>query len=188
MKLFVSHSKTDSPWQVIVPDSVCQNPPAVGEYFSVEVSKGTEAPKKLQACYLADGRSLLIGNDVVRVSSNVVVKKCDNFRMSLSGEGKALLPYSVTSKIVRPVEPKKTAASMGGGDLKSPMTGKIISVLAADGAVIKEGETLLIIEAMKMENRILAECTGTVKGIRVEPGKTVSTGDLLLTLIPQEQA
>ena len=47
---------------------------------------------------------------------------------------------------------------------------------------VAEGETLLVLEAMKMENAIAAERAGTVKEVRVEPGQTVSAGDTLVTI------
>ena len=81
------------------------------------------------------------------------------------------------------VEPKKIASSQGGGDLKSPMTGKILAVNIQNGSKVLEGEVLLTIEAMKMENRIVAECTGTIQNIKIAPGKAVTSGDVLLTLI-----
>lgn len=63
-----------------------------------------------------------------------------------------------------------------------PLPGTILTVMVAEGAEVKKGDVLLIYEAMKMENKVLAEKTGTVKNIRVKPGETVLQNDLLLEI------
>lgn len=76
------------------------------------------------------------------------------------------------------------AASSAAGSVKvsSPMPGKIISVKANPGQAVKKGEVLLILEAMKMENEIVAPSDGTVASINVTPGQSIQAGDLLATL------
>ena len=88
---------------------------------------------------------------------------------------------------MRPVKPRQSAANLGGGDIKSPMTGKIISILVKNNTKIKEGDTLIIIEAMKMENRIVAECDGLVTNVKINPGVSVAAGDLLFSITPEVQ-
>ncbi|MBI4304311.1 MAG: biotin/lipoyl-binding carrier protein [Chloroflexi bacterium] len=66
--------------------------------------------------------------------------------------------------------------------IEAPITGKIISVPAKAGAKVNEGDTLCILESMKMENPILAPVSGTVKEIKVSEGQVVKTGDLLATI------
>jgi biotin carboxyl carrier protein len=62
------------------------------------------------------------------------------------------------------------------------MTGRIIRVDVEPGQEVKEGDVLLIIEAMKMENEVLAPASGTVKEVAVAAGARVSEGDLLIIL------
>jgi glutaconyl-CoA decarboxylase len=62
------------------------------------------------------------------------------------------------------------------------MPGKILKVATSVGAVVKNGDILLILEAMKMENEILAGRGGTVKEIRVKDGDSVNTGDVLVVV------
>jgi biotin carboxyl carrier protein len=77
----------------------------------------------------------------------------------------------------------RTAAPAGGATaMKSPLPGKILKVMATSGSSWKKGDTLLIIEAMKMENEILAPRDCTVEEVAVESNQTVKTGDLLLKL------
>jgi len=68
------------------------------------------------------------------------------------------------------------------GDLITDMPGKIAKVLVKEGTKIKKGDTLLILEAMKMENEIKAGVDGIVKSINVETGQTVESGFLMLEI------
>ena len=61
----------------------------------------------------------------------------------------------------------------------SPMPGTILSVNVSVGSAVKAGEVILILEAMKMENEIVAPCDGTVKQLAVQKGSTVATDALL---------
>jgi biotin carboxyl carrier protein len=58
----------------------------------------------------------------------------------------------------------------------------VVKVLVEAGQEVQEGETLLILEAMKMENELRAPRQGTVHEIRTEPGAQVASGQVLLTL------
>ena len=63
--------------------------------------------------------------------------------------------------------------------IEVPLTGKIISVNVKPGDEVKEGDTLCLLESMKMENPILAPVGGTVTQVGLSPGQVVSTGDLI---------
>ncbi|MEN1758862.1 MULTISPECIES: biotin/lipoyl-binding carrier protein [Anoxynatronum] len=66
--------------------------------------------------------------------------------------------------------------------IEAPLPGTIWKVEVEVGAQVKEGDTVLILEAMKMENEIMAEVDGTVKEIRVKKGDAVQAGDVLVVL------
>ena len=72
----------------------------------------------------------------------------------------------------------------GAGSIKvaSPMPGKILDVKANVGDAVKKGQVILILEAMKMENEVVAPEDGTVASIDVASGATVEAGDTLATL------
>lgn len=80
--------------------------------------------------------------------------------------------------------PEKPAASVptGGEKVTAPIPGTILEVKVQNGQKVKKGQLLLILEAMKMENEILAVRDGVVEAISVVKGTSVNTGDLLLAL------
>lgn len=77
---------------------------------------------------------------------------------------------------------EKTKPKAGDTVVKSPMPGTIIDIKVSVGQSVKEGETLLILEAMKMENEIVSPATATVKEIAVTKGSSVNSNDVLVVL------
>ena len=78
--------------------------------------------------------------------------------------------------------PAKTAAPADGTFVDAPMPGNILDVKVANGAAVKSGDVLVILEAMKMENEIVAPQDGTVVAVSVAKGDTVEAGQSLVTL------
>jgi len=74
------------------------------------------------------------------------------------------------------------AAAAGAVSVKAPMPGNIMKVNVNPGDVVKAGDVLCVLEAMKMENDIKAAQDGTVASVHVQKGATVNTGDLLVSL------
>ncbi len=77
--------------------------------------------------------------------------------------------------------PAPAASPAGGTEVKSPMPGNILAVNFSNGQSVKSGDVLFILEAMKMENEIMAPCDGTVT-VAVTKGASVETGALLATI------
>ena len=69
-----------------------------------------------------------------------------------------------------------------GTPVKAPLPGVVTKILVAEGQAVKKGETVLVLEAMKMENNITAEADGAVTGICVAAGDSVMEGTTLLTI------
>ena len=80
--------------------------------------------------------------------------------------------------------PAKAAPAGGAGSIKvsSPMPGKILAVKSNVGDSVKKGQVILILEAMKMENEVVAPEDGTIASIDVTVGASVESGDTLATL------
>ena len=80
--------------------------------------------------------------------------------------------------------PKKadTAAPAGAQTISAPMPGTILKVLAAEGTTVTAGQPIVILEAMKMENELVAPKDGTVAKIYVSQGDTVGNGDAIAAI------
>lgn len=100
------------------------------------------------------------------------------------GASAAPIAAPVAAAPVAAPAPAKPAASGAAGSVvvTSPMPGKILSVKANVGASVKKGEVILILEAMKMENEVVAPEDGTIASITVSAGDAVEAGDTLATL------
>ena len=92
----------------------------------------------------------------------------------------------LTTRVAR-AKPKPPAAAgavggAGSENVTAPMQGTIVKVLVEKGQQVKAGEVICILEAMKMENSILAHQDGTVEELQVEPGRSVETGATLAVI------
>ena len=74
------------------------------------------------------------------------------------------------------------AASAGATAVNAPLPGNILKVKATQGSAVKKGDLICVLEAMKMENEILAPADGTVTAVYAKEGTSVNTGDVLFEL------
>lgn len=94
-----------------------------------------------------------------------------------------------------PAVPAKTLTAINGGKSPStqpkssasktfnaPMPGTVLDIKVSAGNSVKQGQVLIILEAMKMENELVAESDGVVKEIHVSKGQSVQAGELLISL------
>ena len=87
-------------------------------------------------------------------------------------------PAAPVAAPAAPVAP----ASAGATTITAPMPGTILKVNVANGQAVKKGDVLMILEAMKMENEIMADCDGVVGGVSVSNGASVEAGTALCTI------
>ena len=78
--------------------------------------------------------------------------------------------------------PAATVNLAAGEPVKSPMPGNILKICVSQGQTVKEGDVLIVLEAMKMENEIVATKAGTVAQIAVSKGAVVETGTVLAVI------
>lgn len=89
---------------------------------------------------------------------------------------------AVTPTMANPSKPAQVAPAGGGHTVKSPLPGTILGVKVNVGDKIAVGQTLVVLEAMKMENNIDADRAGVVKAVCVQQGATVMEGDNLIVI------
>jgi biotin carboxyl carrier protein len=120
--------------------------------------------------------SLLVGP----LSHVVDVSERDGVSMvEVDGESYRIRIEEETRYIIRTRGGK---AGAGGQVLRAPMPGKVVLVEVEVGQVVKPGDGLVVLEAMKMENEFRAAVAGTVREIRARPGQAVNAGDPLVVI------
>ena len=75
-----------------------------------------------------------------------------------------------------------SAAAAGSGQVVVPMQGTIVKVLVAVGDTVEEGQTVCVLEAMKMENNIAADKSGAIAEVKAEAGQSVGSGDVVIVI------
>ena len=92
----------------------------------------------------------------------------------------------VSQKVVKhtsnPALIKASTVAVAGEEVLAPMPGKVLQLKVSEGDSVKDGDILLILEAMKMENEIVANASGSIKKINVVSNDMVDTGDVLMVI------
>ena len=111
-----------------------------------------------------------------------LVAEVDGRRFEIRLHGGADLTRSNAASVRRPVAPAKPEKHLAGGNgalLPSPIQGTVVRLAADEGATVRRGQTILAIEAMKMENDVAAHRDGTLTRVIAAPGMAVRVGDPL---------
>ena len=98
---------------------------------------------------------------------------------SIDGAAAATAPAAAPAQVAAPAPAQATPA--GGEKVTAPMPGTILDVKVANGETVKKGQLLVILEAIKMENEIMAPCDGVVSSV-VAKGSSVETGALICAI------
>jgi biotin carboxyl carrier protein len=115
-----------------------------------------------------------------------VVDRDGTCMVDVGGEAYEILVEEQTRWIIR-----TRGGTAGGGQgqtLTAPLPGKITHVAVRPGDQVRAGDTLVVIEAMKMENEFKASVAGTVAEVRVQPGQAVNPGDVLVVVTAGAEA
>ena len=115
-------------------------------------------------------------NYTITVNGNVYDVTVEEGTGSTAGAAKAAAPKAAAPKAAAP------AGAQGAVKVNAPMPGKILKVNVNAGTAVKKGDVLLVLEAMKMENEIVAPHDGAVKAISVDKGQNVNPGEILLKM------
>ena len=130
--------------------------------------------------------------EIVSVDDNIAEVEINGTRYSVEVD-KAMQPVK-TPKLVRSLSVPSTdivpstaktsspSAPKGTGTIKSPLPGVILELFVREGDVVKIGQRLLVLEAMKMENNIEADKPGKIVSISKHKGDSVMEGDVLIVI------
>jgi len=140
------------------------------ESMKMENSVKSEFAGVVKAVYAEPGKNVMQEDKLVEIAS-----------AAAPAEPKAEAPKPAPAPQPAPA-PKPAAAPAAGVKVTSPLPGSVIKVTVSEGQAVKKGDTLLILESMKMENPVLAEQDGVVKQIAVSAGQNVMQDDLLIVL------
>jgi acetyl-CoA/propionyl-CoA carboxylase, biotin carboxylase, biotin carboxyl carrier protein len=122
-------------------------------------------------------------DDAVPTVQRDVTAEVDGRRFSVKLWVPDLGPVAAPQGVARPKRAAQAAAgASGSGDVAVPMQGTIVKVLVAVGDTVEVGQTICLLEAMKMENAVNAEKDGVIKEIRVAAGASVGAGDIVAVI------
>jgi len=134
---------------------------------------------------LVDGQPFVIGNENGMLTVNGIA-----YDVALGEETATVDDREYRIEVVgmamkaaaKKEAPKKAKAAAGAGAVTAMMPGAILRVLVAAGDEVQEGDVVVILEAMKMENEIHAHKAGVVKTVHVGPGDSVENGQALVEI------
>lgn len=118
----------------------------------------------------------------VNGKSYTVELKSEASAMALRATPSTPPPATAAAAPAAAPAPAPAAVAEGAGVVRAPMAGLVLAVKVKVGDVVEEGTTLLLLEAMKMENAITAHVAGTVKSVTAQPQQTVNQGDPLVEI------
>lgn len=119
------------------------------------------------------------GKQKFRIANEV---RSDKGGVSSADSAKTSPSSTTTAANTEPAASKKASASAGGKPVVAPLPGTINDIKVKVGDKVSAGDTVVILEAMKMQNNIEAETSGTVTSINVNKGDAVMEGDTLVTI------
>ena len=123
--------------------------------------------------------------DITGAEDNIIELEVNGTPFKVEME-KAVKAAPKTPKVVNaPVAQNAKTQPVGSSavsKVEAPLPGVILSVNIKEGDTVKSGDTLMVMEAMKMENAIMAEVGGVVKAVKVKPQDSVLQGDILVEI------
>ena len=146
-----------------------------------------------QFIYRINGQDYIVAVNKLENSIAQVAVNGSNYEVELvsNDEEVTLVSRPVAKATAAPAAAPKTAtvsaapsapAKSGAGSVKSPLPGIVVAINVNVGDEVKKGQTVAVLEAMKMENAILSPANATIKEILVKKGETVEKNKLLIEL------
>ena len=107
---------------------------------------------------------------------------CKLFEVELESVSENNQTIAAPAQAAQPQPSAQPVQGGAGAELKAPMAGTILDVKVSVGQTVNVGDVVCILEAMKLENEVVADCAGVVKSIAVSKGTSVSNGQLIAVI------
>ncbi len=162
---------------------VVETDPAGGLRFAI-LDPNNPGDRKWQAAdaMRADGAVNVVIDG--RVLDLDLSRAGDEFDVFYAGRSASVVAETDRERATRTM--RAGAGAAGGGAVKSPMPGKVVKVLVSEDQRVEAGTPLAVVEAMKMENELLAEAAGVVNKVHVSAGDAVEGGATLISITVDE--
>ena len=112
-----------------------------------------------------------------------VTREGETLTVELGGR---MFPFRLRDPRAPRLARRRSRENATRGELHAPMPGLVVQVLTHEGEEVEAGVPVVVIEAMKMQNALVAPIKGRVSAIPVKPGTAVESGQLLLAITPEE--
>jgi len=119
-----------------------------------------------------DGQSYTVEVEEVKSASSITPKPNENLSNRTTTDKQASKENDASV----------SSSAAGGTSIKAPMPGSVIDVKVKPGDIVQDGDVLIVLEAMKMENELTSSIAGTVTEVLVKKGDTVNSGDPLVII------
>ncbi len=127
------------------------------------------------------GKAAVVTNDAGEELYTVEVEgKSYTVTVANGGDVSAIIPAGQVAPAASVAAP--AVAATGGEPVNAPLAGNVVKVLVKPGQAVAEGESIVVLEAMKMETSVSAPASGTIVEVRVQAGDSCAVGDVLVTL------
>ncbi len=182
MKYLISNFKNSTSHEIEISNTLDLQSIQPFEKFYVSISE-SHGKKNTEAYFLHNYSALVLNENVYFIQGDEWKLKKNFFQRQIFKNGRSQFQkYSLEiKKIIQNHVHKKEECVL---EVLSPMTGKMIQILKNNHDVVKIGEPLFIIEAMKMENKIVSESEGRIENLNLKLGQNVSANELLCHVVP----
>lgn len=160
-----------------------------GEHFTAEVATHRDGRiavqlddgelREVDACWVQNGRALSLRVDGrMHLIDLTATGQRGGLAATVNGRH---LDLTVMDEL-RALAQQSVESAASGGSVPAEIPGIVVSLAVTVGQKVHQGDALLVLEAMKMQNEIVAPVTGTVDEIKVEVGQSVSQGDVMVMM------
>jgi len=155
-----------------------------GKEYSVDIKEAEG--KEMRVAVNGTDYNVTVDRELRRHTSSVISEKHAPHVTAASGVVQRFnpaKPAEPAAPVSSPSTPKPAAkGKVSGNSVTAPLPGTILDVFVNVGDAVKQGQSVVLLEAMKMENQIEADAAGTVKEVRVRKGDSVLEGDVLVVI------